>query len=135
MGFIKRSWRGEEKLWRVFWLYYMLGELIFFMFLYLIMFLISIVVTSEPPFLIILVYVIPVFGYFIWIIVSLWKCAFNTNWKGWGYLIRILATTVVVCFFGGVLMGILQGIKDRQEKIALEATDDVEIMRGLQEKS
>jgi len=110
MGFIKRSWRGEEKLSRVFWLYYVLGEFILFLFLFLIVFLISKVVTSVPPFLIFLIYVIPVLGYFIWIFVSLWRCAFNSNWKGWGYLIRTCEVTFVISFFGGILFGILQGI-------------------------
>ncbi len=39
--------------------------------------------------------------------------------------------TVLVLFAIGLVMGVLQGIKDRQEKISLEATDDVEIMRGV----
>ncbi len=110
MGFIKRSWRGEEKLSRVFWLYYVLGEFILFLFLFLIVFLISKVVTSVPPFLIFLIYVIPGLGYFIWIFVSLWRCAFNSNWKGWGYFIRTWEVTIVISLFGGILIGILQGI-------------------------
>ncbi len=27
--------------------------------------------------------------YCLWLFVALWRCAFNAEWQGWGYIIRI----------------------------------------------
>ena len=43
MGFMKRCWRGEKKLWRVFWLYDLLGQIaIYFLFIIVIFLVIAV---------------------------------------------------------------------------------------------
>ena len=34
--------------------------------------------------------------YYLWVFISLWLSAFNAEWKGWGYLIRILVGYLVL---------------------------------------
>jgi hypothetical protein len=33
---------------------------------------------------------VPVIAVFcLWLFVAIWRCAFNAEWQGWGYIIRI----------------------------------------------
>ncbi len=89
---MKRARNGEERLWRVFWIYNILGVSLFLLiekfcqafliaaennnrsYIGMTIFMGVIVILSIP--------------YIIWALTSLWRCAFNTGWKGWGYLGR-----------------------------------------------
>ena len=83
---IQSAWNGNERLTLVFWGYYVLG-------------------TSGISFLLGLVLVMPVLSdililrtgviflgltYFIWVVVSVWQCAFNVKNKIYGYIARII---------------------------------------------
>ena len=95
MGFIGRSLRGEEDLWKVFWLYgLMLGYGLQF-------------VVTE--------YVLPMGGnvtlagigfeflYQLWLFIALWRCAFNADWSIWGYILRTLQALTVLALIIGAL--------------------------------
>lgn len=84
------SWRGEERTWKVFWLYYVL-----FSFLIMIVYTPKVIMESQGVALSVTVHaaysltlLIVLVVWLVWIVVSLWRCAFNNEWKGWGYLLR-----------------------------------------------
>lgn len=85
--------KGKEKLWKVFWLW----------FVAVVTFLAVVFKFAAPyalandsfmenwlqwVFLVLLVY-----G--IWIMMALWRCAFNATWKGWGYMVRLMVAGIV----------------------------------------
>ena len=85
MNEIKAAWKGEVKLWKVFWLYnFILGSALIYAMDYAGNFGL---VVEIVVYLIVLIWV-------VWIVVALWRCAFNASWKGWGYITRGL---LVVC--------------------------------------
>ncbi len=113
-NFIVRYWRGEEKLWKAYWLFGFLGSGIFgsalgfgmgmglFVFLPAIgrspitlgvnlgMFHFIFTQSFErglPIFLDLGVLVLAAV-YTIWVVVSIWNCAWNVRWEGWGVIAR-----------------------------------------------
>ena len=77
-----RAWRGEEPLWKVFWVYGVVtsGVLIAF---YAIAFYVDRIALRQA----LLLCFAP---YTAWILVSVWRCANNTNEKLWSLLARLL---------------------------------------------
>ncbi|MCE2927013.1 MAG: hypothetical protein LW823_05165 [Rickettsiales bacterium] len=96
MGFIKRSWKGEEKLWKVFWIY----GLVFGIILGILMSVASASMGSAGIALLVVWLV-----YYIWLAVAQWRCAFNADWKIWGYVVRILLILSLVMFVLGIATG------------------------------
>ena len=85
-GFVARAWTGRERLWKVCWIYGVLAS--FGLALVLRMLL----AVGMPQFLMFAI----VAPYQVWLVVSAWRCAFNADWRGWGYIVRFL--TVVSVF-------------------------------------
>jgi hypothetical protein len=89
---MKRAWNGEESLWRVFWLYNILGVLLLGLIeKFCHAFLIAAERDNQSYIGMTIFYdvvAILFFPYIVWALASLWRCAFNTGWKGWGYLGR-----------------------------------------------
>jgi len=78
-GFVRSAWSGDAPLWKAFWLYFVMG-------------LTSGVLIAGCLFGLV---GIPCFAVWIviapagvWAAVSVWRCAFNSRWRGWGYLAR-----------------------------------------------
>ena len=80
MRTVSDSWNGVEDLWVVFWVHnILLGGII------------SYVIDSLED-----QGIDPLYGMFtlfalvwsIWVTVALWRCAFNSKWQGWGYIVR-----------------------------------------------
>ncbi len=89
---IIRASKGEERLWIVFWLYNVLGLLLF---AFLLKFLQAVGISAEKNghsdigiLVLISVLTIVFIAYIVWAVGSLWRCAFNVEWKWWGYLGR-----------------------------------------------
>ena len=90
-----RAWRGEQPLWKVFWVYGV-ATISVLIVLYVLGFYLDRVALRQV--------LLPCFaGYTAWILVSVWRCADNTHEKFWGMLARMLtvawacnATMVVV---------------------------------------
>ncbi len=89
---MKRARKGEERLWRVFWLYNVLGVLLLGLIeKFCQAFLIAAERDNQSYIGMTIFYgvvAILFFPYIVWALASLWRCAFNTGWKGWGYLGR-----------------------------------------------
>lgn len=77
-----RAWRGERPLWKVFWVYGVVtsGVLIA---LYIIAFYIDRIALRQ----VLLLCFAP---YTAWILVSVWRCANNTEERIWGLFARLL---------------------------------------------
>jgi len=89
-------WNGNETLHVVFWYYGVLGLLA-------IIFTANITISVLGPSLsqfIIYPLVILLYLYFLWVTVSVWRSAFNVQWKGWGYMARAF---VVISFASSIL--------------------------------
>lgn len=85
MRFVTEPWNGKEQLWKVFWLYnFLIGNALLFG-----IGLLPQGTLHAAVFLFMLVY-------FIWIAVSLWRCAYNVDTKLWGHLTRILVVILVI---------------------------------------
>lgn len=102
---IIKAWNGEERLWKVFWLYNILGM---YLFARLSNFLLAIGAAAEKNShnnneVFVLISSLAIFAYLIWAVCSLWRCAFNVERKWWGYLGR----AYVVCFVFSLLLMII----------------------------
>ena len=79
MNTIHGTWKGDEKLWKVFWLYaLLLGSALLTLSDHVLMFDVYIKYS---------VYVVALI-WLIWISVGLWRCAFNAKLKAWGFIVR-----------------------------------------------
>ena len=95
MELIYKSWGGQEKLWKVFWIYGVLFALPF-----VAAFLIAGKIGTFLLVLVGLIYLI----YLVWVYVSMWKCSFNCGWRGWGYIVRVLVVLNVLSMVLGPVM-------------------------------
>jgi hypothetical protein len=73
---ILASWKGHERLWKVFWIYnWLCGTAVG----------IGVEAAAKvlpwPALLVIAVFALI---WAVWVTVSLWRCAFNSSWRGWG---------------------------------------------------
>lgn len=101
MFIVKRAWKGEERLWKVFWIFNVLG-------FYVIGFMQQVVISIESAGalnhgygrLLTILFGLLTIIYFIWAITSLWRCAFNTGSRVWGYLGRVFVVAVIVSLVG-----------------------------------
>jgi hypothetical protein len=115
MRWIKRAWKGEEKLWKIFWCGYIPMFAVILLFIKIIgddpeslthplwsywLWSAHILTDTVVHFFMLVSFVIT-----IWILKSLWACAFNSKRQFYGILARI---TVAISSFGiWALMGIL----------------------------
>ena len=88
-----RSWRGKERAYKVFWFYAVPINLVF----YVLGAIAGYVAATNPAVSMLILVAAPVYLVFLaWFCVSLWRCAFNVGWSGWGYLSRGWVALVVV---------------------------------------
>ena len=90
--FVATCWRGGERLWKVFWLFGVVGAAA----VGYVVGLVEGVVRSSPMWIGAGVMfwglaVVASVAYQVWAYVSIWRCAFNAGWKGWGAIARALA--------------------------------------------
>ena len=89
-------WNGERKLWKAFWIMGFVFQILFFYFLLFL---------SYIGFLFGLTWSIKVTVflisniYTIWILVSIWNCAYNVKNKIWGDLSRVIVVLNVILLF------------------------------------
>ena len=98
MNILLRAWRGEERLWVVFWIYNLLFSFV------LNWYLDNVQISVESGFFV--YWFIPcVAVYIAWISVSLWRCAFNVSFRFVGYAVRfsiILPIVFIVIVMAGL---------------------------------
>ena len=96
-NFLTYGWRGHFPLTIAFWGYYVLGRIVILGIAAVLMFSLG----FFGWFLAIIVW----FPYWIWSIVMLWRCAFNTEYEFLGYAVRVLVyADVVLSIFNVPLM-------------------------------
>ncbi len=90
MQVLSRAWNGDERLSKVFWFYYVpvVAAMQFAWYL--------IELQEGPRWIFEGLLAIPEIFYLVWILVSLWRCAFNCQVKLWGYVVRGLVVVHVV---------------------------------------
>ena len=77
-----RAWRGEQPLWKVFWVYGVTTSGVLIV-LYALGFYLDRTALRQM--------LVPCFaGYTAWILVSVWRCANNTQERFWSMLARLL---------------------------------------------
>ncbi|MEZ0262369.1 MAG: hypothetical protein ACAH80_15295 [Alphaproteobacteria bacterium] len=105
MELLKRAWRGKEESWIVFWIYGCIAGFLLFTVAGLIGWLVLKFAPAAYKTVSILLF--PCWlSYLVWIVVSSWRCAFNTKTKLWGYVLRILIVVVpLIGLAGGVITG------------------------------
>jgi hypothetical protein len=84
--FVTRAWAGRERLWKVYWVYGVLASV------GLLLVLRMLLAVGMPQ---VLMFAI-VAPYQVWLVVSTWRCAFNADWRGWGYIARFLTVVSVL---------------------------------------
>ena len=93
----KQSWNGETELWRVFWLYFIMGHGVLLAIGCGLMILCILVGLATNPNLIasgiavvgVFIFVI-VLIFYIWSFVAIWRCAGNCQIKAYGTSARVL---------------------------------------------
>ena len=106
MSFIATAWRGREKLWKVYWLYGVVGGIALS---FLMGFLLPWLGTSGG-----FTYFAVLTLYSLWLWVSIWRCAFNANWKIGGYILRFLTVIGLAFTLLGIVGIALSGGSVRQ---------------------
>ena len=85
---LKAHWEGKASLASAYWLVGVAGGIVFG-------FLFNLLASSSAIFLIVIAW----FPYIIFATVSIWRCAWNSSWRGWGYLARTMVVLNGVYFF------------------------------------
>ena len=86
-------WYGKQKLWKAFWLMGFVFQIVIYFFLYSILYIgTKIGLTWSIKIIIFLISNI----YTIWILVSIWKCAYNVKDKIWGIVSRAIVILNII---------------------------------------
>ena len=89
-------WNGERKLWKAFWIMGFVFQIFFFYFLLFLSYIGFLFgLTWSIKVIIFLISNI----YTIWILVSIWNCAYNVKNKIWGDLSRVIVVLNVILLF------------------------------------
>ena len=95
-NFLLSYWNGKQKLWKAFWIMGFVFQILFFYFLLFLLYLgLLIGLTWSIKIIIFLMSNI----YTIWILVSIWNCAYNVKNKIWGNLSRVIVVLNVILLF------------------------------------
>ena len=98
--FLQRCFHGQAALWKVYWLAGVAGSWV----------IATIVINLIhfdlfPP----LLGIVVMLAYGIWVGISIWRCAFNTSWKGWGYAARAVIVFTAVLAIVELIRGVAGG--------------------------
>lgn len=98
---LRAHWEGKASLSSAYWLIGVLGNLIF-------LFVFKVVKIEEWRFLGLVVFLVWL-AYFVFATVSIWRCAWNVHWKGWGYIARVIVILNIMGFGAEIALSILRG--------------------------
>ena len=94
--FLLSYWDGEQKLWKAFWLLGFIFQILFFYFLLFLLYVgLLLKLTWSIKITIFLLSNI----YTVWILVSIWNCAYNVKNKIWGDISRVIVVLNVILIF------------------------------------
>ena len=94
--FLLSYWDGEQKLWKAFWLLGFIFQILFFYFL---LFLLYVGMLLKLTWSIKITVFLLSNIYTIWILVSIWNCAYNVKDKIWGDISRVIVVLNVILIF------------------------------------
>mgnify|MGYP001200354764 FL=1 len=89
-------WNGEQKLWKAFWLLGFIFQILFFYFL---LFLLYVGMLLKLTWSIKITIFLLSNIYTVWILVSIWNCAYNVKTKIWGDISRLIVVLNVILIF------------------------------------
>ena len=101
--FLLSYWDGEQKLWKAFWLLGFIFQILFFYFL---LFLLYVGMLLKLTWSIKITVFLLSNIYTVWILVSIWNCAYNVRNKTWGHLSRsivILNVIFIILTYTGIV--------------------------------
>ena len=87
---------GEQKLWKAFWLLGFIFQILFFYFL---LFLLYVGMLLKLTWSIKITVFLLSNIYTVWILVSIWNCAYNVKNKIWGNISRVIVVLNVILIF------------------------------------
>ena len=90
MVFVKTWNRGEARLWKPFWFGGFVGYFVLLILLALANYIITLLINDEAGLIADIVGNVMIFVYTAWLLVVIWRCAFNVDWVIWGYLVRVV---------------------------------------------
>jgi hypothetical protein len=90
-----RAWRGQERLWFVFWIYAVVVGIVLQL---LVVIAGTAGVVGGLGMVIGIPLIIAIAAYSVWISVSMWRCAWNAKAKFWGYIVRILTVLTLISY-------------------------------------
>ncbi len=88
-----KSWKGEERLSVVFWIYFVIGQVVIALLLSSLSKVSQDMGASYMRLIFTMAFVVP---YMVWTTWSVWRCAFNVSWAPWGYVARLLILILVI---------------------------------------
>ena len=89
-------WNGKQKLWKAFWLIGFVLQFVLIIFFGIFNLIgIALGLTWSIKIIIFLINII----YTIWVLVSIWNCAYNVKNKIWGDLSRVIVALNVILLF------------------------------------
>jgi len=94
--FLLSYWDGEQKLWKAFWLLGFIFQILFFYFL---LFLLYVGMLLKLTWSIKITVFLLSNIYTVWILVSIWNCAYNVKDKIWGDISRVIVVLNVILIF------------------------------------
>ena len=94
--FLLSYWDGERKLWKAFWLLGFVFQILFFYFL---LFLLYVGMLLKLTWSIKITIFLLSNIYTVWILVSIWNCAYNVKTKIWGDISRLIVVLNVILIF------------------------------------
>ena len=94
--FLLSYWKGKQKLWKAFWVMGFVFQILIFYFLLFLLYIGQLIgLTWSIKITIFLISNI----YTIWILVSIWNCAYNVKKKIWGDLSRVIVVLNIILLF------------------------------------
>ena len=94
--FLLSYWDGEQKLWKAFWVMGFVFQILIFYFLLFLLYVGQFIgLTWSIKITVFLISNI----YTIWILVSIWNCAYNVKKKIWGDLSRVIVVLNIILLF------------------------------------
>ena len=93
--FITASWNGHTSLYRVFWVYHIIGVFFLILFFHLTKWIFG--------FIGVMFAIVVILGYSVWILVSLWQCSYNCVEPKWTWATRIYVYVMPVTLVFGLV--------------------------------
>jgi hypothetical protein len=102
---LRAHWQGRASLASAYWLIGVLGGIV-------VSTLLTLAVTLVDSTLVHLLVLLAWITYDIFALVSIWRCAWNTSWKGWGYMARAVVLLGVLGYLAVVAALVIAVLPD-----------------------